>query len=237
MDVRADVLVGHVRLYHDGMYLDCDSARFYKDENTFNAYGNVKMMQGDTLTLTSDTLLYDGPMMQAHALGNAVLTHRNTQLTTDVIDYDRWEGIGFYPKHGVLVDGENVLNSDYGQYTPALNEAVFKDNVVLDNPKFNLKTNELQYYSDTKVAKIVSETNIVSSDSTFVYALRGEYNTQTGQASLMDRSHIYKEMRDIVGDSLFCDEESGVSEAFGNVILLDVENRCMLTGDYCRYEN
>ena len=53
----------------------------------------------------------------------------------------------------------------------------------------------------------------------------------------MDRSHIYKEMRDIVGDSLFCDEESGVSEAFGNVILLDVENRCMLTGDYCRYEN
>ena len=94
MDVRADVLVGHVRLYHDGMYLDCDSARFYKDENTFNAYGNVKMMQGDTLTLTSDTLLYDGPMMQAHALGNAVLTHRNTQLTTAVIDYDRWEGVG-----------------------------------------------------------------------------------------------------------------------------------------------
>ena len=28
-DVRADVLVGHVKLYHDGMYLDCDSARFY----------------------------------------------------------------------------------------------------------------------------------------------------------------------------------------------------------------
>lgn len=236
-DVRADVLVGHVRLFHDGMYLDCDSARYYKDENSFEAYGHVKMIQGDTLTLTSDTLLYDGPMMQAHAKGRAVLTHRQTRLTTSVIDYDRLEGIGFYPTHGILYDADNVLNSDYGQYSPSASEAIFKDNVVLVNPKFELKTNELYYYSDTKMAKIVSETNIVSSDSTFVYALRGDYNTQTGQACLMDRSHIYKDMRDVVGDSLYCDEETGVSEAFGNVVLTDVENQCMLTGNYCRYED
>lgn len=236
-DVRADVLVGHVKLFHDGMYLDCDSARYYKDENSFEAYGHVKMIQGDTLTLTSDTLLYDGPMMQAHAKGRAVLTHRHTRLTTSVIDYDRLEGIGFYPTHGILYDADNVLNSDYGQYSPSASEAIFKDNVVLVNPKFELKTNELYYYSDTKMAKIVSETNIVSSDSTFVYALRGDYNTQTGQACLMDRSHIYKDMRDVVGDSLYCDEETGVSEAFGNVVLTDMENQCMLTGNYCRYED
>lgn len=236
-DVRADVLVGHVKLFHDGMYLDCDSARYYKDENSFEAYGHVKMIQGDTLTLTSDTLLYDGPMMQAHAKGRAVLTHRQTRLTTSVIDYDRLEGIGFYPTHGILYDADNVLNSDYGQYSPSASEAIFKDNVVLVNPKFELKTNELYYYSDTKIAKIVSETNIVSSDSTFVYALRGDYNTQTGQACLMDRSHIYKDMRDVVGDSLYSDEETGVSEAFGNVVLTDVENQCMLTGNYCRYED
>lgn len=236
MDVRADVLVGHVKLYHDGMYLDCDSARFYKDDNTFNAYGHVKMIQGDTLTLTSDTLLYDGPMMQAHAIGNAVLKHRNTRLVTSVIDYDRLEGVGFYPRHGVLYDSENVLNSDYGQYTPALNEAIFRDNVVLENPKFVLKTNELFYYSNTKVAKIVDEANIVSSDSTFVYAVRGDYNTQTGQANLLERSHVYKDMRDIVGDSLYYDKNAGVCEAYNDVILTDVENKCMLTGNYCRYE-
>ena len=235
-DVRADVLVGHVKLYHDGMYLDCDSARFYKEDNTFKAYGHVKMVQGDTLTLTSDTLEYDGPMMQAHAQGHAVLIHRKTKLVTSIIDYDRLEGIGFYPRHGTLYDEDNVLDSDFGQYTPALHEAIFKDNVVLVNPKFDLKTNELYYYSDTKKARIVSETNIVSSDSTFVYALRGDYDTKTGQASLMDRSHVSKDMRDIVGDSLYCDNETCVIEAFGNVVLTDVENKCMLTGNYCRYE-
>lgn len=236
-DVHADVLVGHVKLYHDGMYLDCDSARFYKESNTFKAYGHVKMVQGDTLTLTSDTLLYDGPMMQAHAQGHSVLTHRKTKLVTTILDYDRIEGVGFYPQHGTLYDEDNVLNSDNGQYTPALHEAIFRDNVVLENPKFELKTHELYYYSDTKIAKIVSETNIISSDSTFVYALRGDYNTNTGQANLMERSHVYKDMRDIVGDSLYCDNETGVSEAFGDVVLIDVENKCMLTGNYCRYED
>lgn len=235
-DIRADVLVGHVKLFHDGMYLDCDSARFYREDNTFNAYGHVKMVQGDTLTLTSDTLLYNGPMMQAHAIGNAVLIHRKTKLKTSVIDYDRMEGVGYYPRHGVLYDEDNVLDSDYGQYTPGTREAIFRDNVVLVNPKFNLKTNELFYYTDTKVARIVSESNIVSSDSTFVYAVRGDYNTKTGQANLLDRSHIYKDMRDIVGDSLYCDKELGISEAFYNVVLTDVENKCMLTGNYCRYE-
>lgn len=236
LDMRADVLVGHVKLYHDGMYLDCDSARFYKDDNTFNAYGHVKMKQGDTLTLTCDTMLYNGPMMQAHAQGNAVLTHRKTKLVTTIIDYDRLEGVGFYPRHGVLYDQDNVLNSDYGQYTPSMNEAIFRDNVVLENPKFTMKTNELYYYTNTKTAKIVSESNIVSSDSTFIYAVRGDYNTQTGQANLLDRSHVYKDMRDIVGDSLFCDKENGISEAYYNVVLTDVENKCMLTGNYCRYE-
>lgn len=236
-DVYADVLVGNVKLYHDGMYLTCDSARFYKDDNTFNAYGHVKMMQGDTLTLTSDTLLYNGPLLQAHAQGRAVLTHRETRLTTSTIDYDRLEGVGFYPQHGTLYDGENVLNSDYGQYTPALREAIFKDNVVVNNPKFEMKTNELYYYSDTEIAKIVSETNIISSDSTFIYALRGDYDTKTGKALLMDRSHVYKDMRDIVGDSLFYNDETGVSEAFGSVVLIDAENSCMLTGNYCRYED
>ncbi|NLV53363.1 MAG: hypothetical protein GXY64_08900 [Bacteroidales bacterium] len=236
-DVYADVLVGNVKLYHDGMYLTCDSARFYKDDNTFNAYGHVKMMQGDSLTLTSDTLLYNGPLLQAHAQGRAVLTHRETRLTTSTIDYDRLEGVGFYPQHGTLYDGENVLNSDYGQYTPALREAIFKDNVVVNNPKFEMKTNELYYYSDTEIAKIVSETNIISSDSTFIYALRGDYDTKTGKALLMDRSHVYKDMRDIVGDSLFYNDETGVSEAFGSVVLIDAENSCMLTGNYCRYED
>ena len=48
-DPRADVLVANVKLRHEGAYLDCDSARYYKDDNSFYAYGRVYLVQGDTV--------------------------------------------------------------------------------------------------------------------------------------------------------------------------------------------
>ena len=53
-DPRAEILVGNVKLSHEGVFLDCDSARFYREDNSFDAYGHVKMVQGDTLSLTGD---------------------------------------------------------------------------------------------------------------------------------------------------------------------------------------
>lgn len=236
MDVRADILVGNVRLFHSGMYLDCDSARFFRDDNSFNAYGHVKMWQGDTLTLTCDTLLYDGFDMKAHTLGHSVLTHKKTRLETEYLDYDRVYGVGMYPDGGTLYDEDNVLVSDWGQYTVNTHEAFFTNNVVLTNPKFKMITDTLYYYSDSKKARIVTPTNITSDDGTFVYGERGEYDTKTEQACLLDRSYVIKDMRKIVGDSLHCDNKYGFSEAFNNVILTDDENNCMLTGNYCSYD-
>ncbi len=235
MDVRADVLVGNVKLYHSGMYLNCDSARFFKDDNSFNAYGHVKMWQGDTLTLICDTLLYDGFDMKAHTLGHSVLTHRKTRLESDYLDYDRVLNVGMYPFGGTLHDGENVLVSDWGQYTVPTHEAFFTNNVVLTNPKFKLVTDTLYYYSDTEKARIVTPTNITSDDGTFVYGERGDYDTKSNQAYLLDRSYVIKDMRKIVGDSLHYNKDKDLCEAFNNVILTDDENMCMLTCNYCRY--
>lgn len=236
-DPRADVLVGNVQLFHEGATLYCDSARFYQQDNSFDAFGNVRMVQGDTLTLVSDTLLYDGYEMKAHAIGNCVLTHRQSRLVTRLLDYDRLLGVGTYPRSGTLYDEDNVLVSDWGQYTTGTREAFFTDNVELTNPKFVLISDTLYYYTDTKKAKIVSPTNITADDGTFVYGERGDYDTNTGKANLMDRSYIIKDMRKLVGDSIYADRETDFGEAFGNAVLTDEENLCMLTGNYCSYDN
>lgn len=235
-DPRADVLVGHVRLYHDGVYLDCDSARFYKDENSFDAFGHVKMVQGDTVTLTSDTLFYDGYDMKARARGNCVLIDKKTKLVTDNLDYDRIYSVGMYLNGGTLYDGDNVLVSDWGQLTTTTHEAFFTDNVVLTNPKFKLVTDTLYYYTDTEIARIVTPSNIVSEDGTFIYGIRGDYDTKSGQAFLLDRSYVIKDMRKVIGDSLYTNKETGISEAYYNAIITDEENDCMLTGNYCWYD-
>lgn len=234
-DPGAEVLVGNVKLNHEGVFLDCDSARFYREENRFDAYGRVVMIQGDTVKLTCDTLYYDGRDYMARAYGRVKLYHRDTRLETDNLNYDRLQGVGYYPQGGVLYDGDNVLVSDCGQYTMGTHEAFFTYNVQLNNPKFVLVSDTLYYYTDTEFARIVSPTNITSSDSTFVYAERGDYDTKKGKANLLNRSYIIKDMRKIVGDSLYSDKESGVDEAFGNVIITDEENLCILQGNYCKY--
>lgn len=236
-DPRADILVGHVRLYHDGVYLDCDSARFYKEENSFDAYGHVKMVQGDTVTLTGDTLMYDGFEMKARARGNCVLIDKNTRLESDNLDYDRVYSVGMYLYGGTLYDGDNVLVSDWGQLTTTTHEAFFTDNVVLTNPQFKLVTDTLYYYTDTKIARIVTPSNITTDDGTFIYGIKGDYATNTGEAYLLNRSYIIKDMRRVEGDSLHTDKDTGFSEVFGNAIITDEENYCMITGNYCSYDD
>lgn len=235
-DPRAEVLVGNVVLSHKGAYLYCDSAKYYRRDNSFDAFGDVRMVQGDTLSLDSDSLFYDGTDMQAHARGNVKLTHKLTWLETENLDYDRVYGVGMYINGGTLYNGDNVLYSDWGQYTPAINEAFFTDNVQLTNPKFTLISDTLYYYTDTEIARIVTPTNINSSDGTFVYGVRGEYDTKNEKACLLDRSYIIKDMRKIIADSLNTDKNTGIDEAFGDVILTDDENLCALKGNYCQYD-
>ena len=54
------ILIGNVRITHNGMHLTCDSAVVYENSNSFLAYGNVHMTQGDSISLTGDSLYYDG---------------------------------------------------------------------------------------------------------------------------------------------------------------------------------
>lgn len=76
----------------------CDSACFYEATNSFDAFGHVKMVQGDTLDLVGDMLLYNGLDQLARVRHNVVLTHRESKLYTDSLDYDRLYELGYFSK-------------------------------------------------------------------------------------------------------------------------------------------
>ena len=82
----AQFLVGDVRFDHEGTLMFCDSAMYYEATNSFDAFGNVRMRQADTLSLVSDVLYYDGFDQMARARNNVVLKHRGTTLYADSLD-------------------------------------------------------------------------------------------------------------------------------------------------------
>ena len=264
-DPGADVLVGHVRLSRGGAYLDCDSAKYYKDLGSFDAYGNVKFQQGDTMSLVCDTLFYDGPSRQMKARGKVTLRRRKSRLVTNQLDYDRMYGVGMYMHGGTLYDGDNVLTSDWGQYSEDSQlafftsnvtltnkgtnvtsdsleyntrnkDALFSGNVKLKNENYDIVSTSMKYNTDTELANIIAPTNITTSDGVFIYSTDGIYDMKGDNADLLAGSYIIKDMRKIEGDSLHYNKTTGLNEAFRNVVITDEENLCMLKGNYCWYD-
>lgn len=229
------VLIGSVKLRHDSMYMYCDSALIYEKDNSFEAFSNVRMEQGDTLFIYGDYLFYDGMTQIAQLRENVKMINRNTTLLTDSLNYDRLYNLGYYFEGGTLMDEENVLTSDWGEYSPATKLAVFNHDVKLVNPRFVLTSDTLKYNTNDKLATILGPSDIVS-DNNHIYSERGRYYTVNDQAELLDRSVLTNDGKKLTGDSLFYDRKKGYGEAFDNVQMNDTVNKNMLTGDYCYYD-
>lgn len=230
----AQRLSGHVVLSHAGMVMHCDSAVLYEASQSFDAFGHVHIVQGDTLSLTGDKLHYDGETQMAEMRHNVVMKHRAQTLKTDSLNYDRMYDMGYYFEGGELIDGNNRLTSDWGEYHTDTRKANFNYNVVLHNPKFKLITDTLHYDTETKWAEVVGKSNIYSGQDR-IYTEHGFYNTTTERARLLKGTQAFGRGRIMKGDSVCYDRHSGIMQAWRNVECLDTLNKNLLTGHYAFY--
>ncbi|MBR1485606.1 MAG: hypothetical protein IJ612_07970 [Prevotella sp.] len=232
----AQVLRGNVEFEHDGARLLCDSANFFEKSNSFEAFGHVRMYQGDTLSLTSEYGYYDGNDQMMQAFQNVVLKNRTTTLYTDSLYYDRLWSMGYFQEGGKLVDGTTTLTSDWGEYHADTKMAVFYYDVVMRDKNFRLITDSLYYNTQDKQAHIVGPSDIYSGKS-HIFSELGFYNTQTERAILLDRSVLNNEGKRLTGDSLWYDGKTEVSEAFRNVVYIDSVNKNKMTSNYGYYDD
>ena len=62
---------------------------------------------------------------------NVKMENRKTTLVTDSLNYDRIANLAYYYTGGKITDPLNVLTSVWGQYSPATNDALFKNKVLI----------------------------------------------------------------------------------------------------------
>ncbi len=238
------VLTGNVKLRKGGMYMYCDSAYLYEATNSIEAFGNVRMEQGDTLFVNADYLDYNGLIEEAVLYADAGkkvrLRNREVTLTTDIFHYDMANEIGYYDVGGELTDKQNKLTSLEGEYYPQTKDAYFNFDVHLtsrrDNDVLYINTDSLEYNTATHIAELVSESEIINSDGT-IYTSSGTYNTNSGQADLFKRSTVHtRRGNTLTGDTLYYDRQKQYGEAFGNMVLTDSARQSALFGDYGFYD-
>ena len=229
----AQLLIGNVRFRHEDAFMYCDSAYFYEKENSLDAFGNVRFVQGDTLFGYSDQLNYDGNTKFARMRRNVRLIDKATVLITDSLNYDRAKDIAWYWTGGQISDSLNVLTSLWGQYESKLSQALFKTDVHLVNDRFVMDADTLKYNTNNHIADILGPTTILYEKETTITTTLGWYNTDNEKSMLLNRSFIaHIDGQTMTGDTIFYDKKQGFGQAFQRMELTDSAQNITLYGNY-----
>jgi lipopolysaccharide export system protein LptA len=233
----AALLTGNVRVNHDGVILTCNKAYYFQKENYIKAFGNVQLVQGDTLYLNSKYAEYNGNIKQAFATGNAIMRSPESTLVTDTINFNRISQEVFYNSNGIITNRDNTLKSKSGKYYVAEKKFKFLTAVTITNPKYIIKSNHLDYYSNSGHSYLFGPSTITSK-SNYIYTEKGFYDTKRNLAHFLRKSYIKYDDRLIEGDSLYYDRNREFASASRNVKITDSINRSVIKGHYSEiYKN
>ncbi|HDR68380.1 MAG TPA: organic solvent tolerance protein OstA [Bacteroidaceae bacterium] len=227
-------LIGNVSLRHEDAIMFCDSAYFYPATYTVDAFSNVKIIQGDTLTLTGDKLHYNGITKMAEVRNNVVLVNKETTLVTNYLDYNRETGIGYYLGGGKITDKDNILTSKQGYFYTNVDEFIFKKDVVIEHPDYNILSDTLKYNTTTEIAYFYGPTEIIGEDS-YIYCEKGWYDTRVDKSLVTRNAYLIDKSTWLKGDSLYYEGGIGFGRATGNVQLIDSAQNLILSGHYGIY--
>lgn len=225
------LLTGNVKVNHDGVVLTCNKAYYFQKENYLKAFGNVQLVQGDTLFLNSKYAEYSGNIKKAFATGNAVMTSPDATLQTDTINFDRNTQEVFYNTKGTIVNKDNTLVSKSGKYFVAEKKFQFLTEVTITNPKYVIKSNHLDYYSNSGHTYLLGPSTITSK-ANYIYTEKGFYDTKKNLAHFLRKSYIKYDDRLIEGDSLFYNRNTEFASATRNVKITDSINKGLVKGHY-----
>ena len=225
------LLTGNVKVNHDGVVLTCNKAYFFQKENYLKAFGNVQLVQGDTLFLNSKYAEYNGNVKKAFATGNAVMTSPDATLATDTINFDRNVQEVFYNTKGTIINKDNTLVSKSGRYYVTEKKFQFLTEVTLTNPKYVVKSNHLDYYSNSGHTYLLGPSTITSK-ANYIYTEKGFYDTKKNLAHFLRKSYVKYDDRLIEGDSLYYNRNIEFASATRNVKITDSINRGVVKGHY-----
>ena len=220
-----------VILFHDGALIESDLAYFYAKENFFKATGDVVFTQGDSLRMTCNIIEYNGDTKVALAKGDVFLKRPDMSLKTEKLNIDRVKNEAFYNSKGVVIDSSSTLTSNQGMYFINKKKYRFKSNVIIDNPEYEVNSDQLDYYTELNQAYLYGNSSIIG-DTYTIKCERGFYDLDREKGVFKKNATLYYDNKIIKGDSLYFESEKNYAAATKNVSIVDSLNSSIITGHY-----
>jgi lipopolysaccharide export system protein LptA len=216
-------LVGSVIIKQEKTLIKCDSMIMNPSANYIESFGHVHINDEDSTDIYSDYMKYEVDKKIVHFQKNVKMTDGKGILTTEELQYDLNEKIGTYDHGGKIVNKGSVLTSESGVYYEETKDVVFKKNVVLRDPQYDLSSDSLLYNTNTQVSTFITETFILFKDSTHrtVRTRSGFYDLRNKKAEFGLRPIITDGSQKLTGDSVVVNDSTGISTATGNADFRD----------------
>jgi len=229
LGVDAKRLIGEVKFKHENAIMFCDSAYYYSN-NKLDAFGNVHIIEGDSVHLYGDFLKYDGNTKTAEVIDNVRMNDKQMKLTTKRVFYDLNSGVAFYDQKGKIVNDKNTLTSNLGYYYSKEKNLFFKNNVILVNPDYTIKSDTLKYNTLSEISYFFGPTTITGKEEK-IYCRNGWYNSKKDVSRFSKEAVLENKNQQIKGDSLFYDKGNSYGKATGNVTITDTTEKIILKGE------
>ncbi len=228
--------LGHARFEHNSTMLICDTALWNVNLNVINAFGNVKIIQNNTV-LSSESLDYYIDDNLAEFRGTLVQLQdkdRNT-LRTNNLDYNTKDSVALFRGGASLRDKDGqIIESDQGSYDSKIRTFTFSDNVNMYTDSIFVKTDDLTYNTGTAIALFGTRTNAWKDDN-MLSSMAGKYERNIEKFTFTRNVHLLTEDQEAWADTLVYFRLSNDTEMSGNVELLDTTRNVAAVAGYIQY--
>ena len=214
------LLIGNVKTKHEDRFLSCDSAYYYAKENKIEAFSNIHIWQGDTLSLQGDYLLYHGNRQIAEIHNNVLFVHNDMNLETNQLNYNFQTEKGDFNTRGVITNKNKSLISNEGVYYSTLEKFDFFGDVLVEDEKERLSADTLYYWLNTELASFRSN-GVIENNEIKAFAQQGWVNQLEGNAFLCNEV-VVTQLQDaytLYTDTCIITEESEETVSYGNTLL------------------
>ncbi len=229
-------LLGNVQLKHEDILMSCDSAYFYSETGSVDAFSNVKVTHGDTLTLTGDLAHYNGETRVARVRNNVILRNKESTLETDTLNYYRNDEVATYRGGGILKQEDSQLTSRRGRFLLDTEVFYFMDSVEIVSPDYIIKTDSLKYDSQNERSYFSGPTDIFNDDR-YIYCENGWHDMQQNISFVTDKAFMEQNGRILSGDTLYYEADAGFGRARSNVVMIDTVENMTMKGNFGLYYN
>lgn len=228
----AIILTGNVQFEHDGANIFGNKVYFFQKEQYLKAFGNVRLIQGDSVNIVGNYAEYNGKDNLAFIADQVNLRSKESTLVTDTLFYNRNIQQAYYNNKGTIKSGQNTLISKQGTYDVNAKKFIFRTNVDVKSPSASIKTNHLDYYENSGHSYVFGPSWIIQSNGDKLYTENGFYDTKKDIANLGKKPIIYSQNKIVEADKIYYDKKSNYIKAENNIKITDTINKMVASSHF-----